>query len=143
MKKLTLPAGRDSIQHFSDFIEKNLIAAGAEIRDLFKINIAIDEILNNIVTHGYKNKIGAITVEMDFLEDPWAVEITFIDSAGRFNLLDAELPDITLPADERDAGGLGILIVRKTMDEITYTRADGLNILRIVKNLEDTRGDDR
>ena len=70
---------------------------------------------------------------MDFAENPDAVSLTFIDDGKPYNPLEKPDPDITLDADERDIGGLGIFLVKKNVDEIFYERTDDKNILRMKK----------
>ncbi|MBQ1993216.1 MAG: ATP-binding protein, partial [Lachnospiraceae bacterium] len=72
---------------------------------------------------------------VEIQEEPLAVMITFIDNGVPYNPLAKEDPDITLAAEERQIGGLGIYMVKKTMDDITYDYKDGQNILRIRKQL--------
>lgn len=69
------------------------------------------------------------------LEEPLSVIITFIDNGVPYDPLKKEDPNVTLSADEREAKGLGIYIVKKSMDEITYEYKEGQNILKIKKQL--------
>ena len=68
------------------------------------------------------------------MKDPLAVEITFVDNGVPYDPLKKTDPDTTLSIEDRDIGGLGILIVKKTMDHINYEYKDGKNILTIKKN---------
>ena len=70
-------------------------------------------------------------------EDPMAVIITFIDHGKPYDPLAGKDPDVSLGADEREIGGLGVFLVKKTMDEITYEYKDGHNILRIRKKMQE------
>ena len=72
---------------------------------------------------------------MEVIEDPLSVVITFIDKGVPYDPLTAADPDITLSADDRAIGGLGIFMVKKSMDEIVYRYDNGSNILSIRKNL--------
>lgn len=76
-----------------------------------------------------------MTVRLDTQEDPRAVLITFIDNGVPYNPLEQEEPDITLAAEDRPIGGLGIFVVKKTMDDMSYDYKDGQNILRIKKKI--------
>ena len=69
------------------------------------------------------------------VREPLSVVITFIDQGVPFDPLKNEDPDTGLPAEERDLGGLGIFMVKKSMDEISYAYRDGKNILSIKKQL--------
>ena len=69
------------------------------------------------------------------MQEPLSVVITFIDQGIPSDPLKSEDPDTGLPAEERDLGGLGIFMVKKSMDEISYAYRDGKNILSIKKQL--------
>ena len=79
--------------------------------------------------------MAEITVSVEVVENPAAVIITFIDQGIPYDPLATEDPDTTLSADERNIGGLGIFLVKKSMDDITYEYKDGQNILKIKKNM--------
>ena len=98
-----------------------------------KIDVAIDEIFGNIVRYAYPEDRGSVTVQFE-VKDSFA-EITFIDEGTPFNPLTVEEPDITLDATVRDVGGLGIFLVKKTMDRVEYERKDGKNVLRLSKHI--------
>ena len=95
------------------------------------IEIAVDEIVSNIVYYAYEGKQGTANVKID--TDDKGIIITITDSGIEYNPLEKEDPDITLSAEERGIGGYGIYIVKKVMDEITYERKDGKNILTLRK----------
>ena len=68
-------------------------------------------------------------------EDPLAVLLSFIDNGRAYDPLAADNPNTTLSAEERPIGGLGVFLVKKTMDEITYEYKDGMNILKVKKHI--------
>ena len=72
---------------------------------------------------------------MEVTENPLSVVITFIDGGVPYDPLATEDPDTTLSAEERDIGGLGIFMVKKSMDEITYRYEGGKNVLSIRKKI--------
>ena len=100
-----------------------------------QIDIAIDELFGNIAHYAYHPEVGNATVRVEVMEEPLAVIITFIDGGMPYDPLTTVDPDITLSAEERQIGGLGIYMVKKAMDEITYEYKDGKNILSIKKKL--------
>ena len=100
-----------------------------------QIDVAIDELFANIANYAYTPDVGPATVRVEVEEDPLTVVITFIDKGIPYDPLAKEDPDITLSAEEREIGGLGIFMVKQTMDEISYEYKDGQNILTIKKNL--------
>lgn len=85
--------------------------------------------------YAYNPKTGPATVRVEVTSAPISVVITFIDHGIPYDPLRKNDPDITLTSEEREIGGLGIFMVKKTMDEITYEYRDGQNILRIRKDI--------
>lgn len=134
MKELTLTATVENIETVTDFVNEQLEALDCPIKAQMQIDIAIDELFGNIAHYAYNPEIGEATVRVEVVEDPLAVLITFIDNGVPYDPLAKEDPDTTLSADERQIGGLGIYMVKKSMDDITYEYKDGKNILKIKKN---------
>ena len=97
------------------------------------MHIAIDELFGNIAYYAYNPEIGIVTVRVEVTDNPLAVVIKFIDNGIPYDPLAKADPDTTLSVEERDVGGLGIYMVKKTMDDISYEYRDGQNILRIKK----------
>ena len=135
MKELTIAATVENIETVTDFVNEQLEALDCPIRAQMQIAIAIDELFGNIAHYAYNPEIGKATVRVEVIEDPLAVTITFIDNGVPYNPLEKEDPDTSLSAEEREIGGLGIYVVKKSMDDITYEYKDGQNILAIKKNL--------
>ena len=135
MKELTVPATTDSIQTVTDFVNEELEKLGCSVRIQSQIDIAIDELFGNIARYAYRPGIGPATIRVDVEDEPLEVVLTFIDQGKPFDPLAAEDPDITLPAEMRRIGGLGVYLVKKTMDAIRYEYCNGQNILRIRKRL--------
>ena len=135
MKELTLPATIENIESVIDFVNGQLEEIKCPLKAQMQIDIAIDELFGNIAHYAYNPETGPATVRVEVTEDPIAVVITFIDRGVPYDPLKKEDPDITLSAEERAIGGLGIFMVKKTMDEISYEYKDGKNILRIKKNM--------
>ena len=135
MQELTIAATLENIETVTDFVDEQLEQRDCPPKAEMQINIAIDELFSNIARYAYNPDIGDATVRVEVLEDPLCVVITFIDNGMPYDPLQKEDPDITLSADERTIGGLGIYMVKKTMDEILYEYKDGKNILTIKKNI--------
>ena len=135
MKELTVEAKTTNIEAVTDFVNEQLEALDCPIKAQMQIDIAIDELFGNIAHYAYNPEIGKATVRVEVTKDPLAVVITFIDNGVPYDPLAKADPDTTLSAEERDIGGLGIYMVKKSMDEITYEYKDGHNILKIKKNL--------
>ena len=133
MKELTIAATVENIEVVTDFVNQQLELLACPMKAQMQINIAIDELFSNIAHYSYNPEIGQATVRVEVMENPLAVSITFIDNGVPYDPLSKEDPDLTLSAEERQIGGLGIYMVKKSMDEITYEYKDGQNILSIKK----------
>ena len=136
MKELTIAATIENIETVTDFVNEQLEAFDCPMKAQMQIDIAIDELFGNIAHYAYNPEIGEATVRVEVIEDPMAVVITFIDNGVPYDPLKKEDPDTTLSIEEREIGGLGIFMVKKTMDDIAYEYKDGKNILTIRKNLK-------
>ena len=133
MKELTIAATVENIEVVTDFVNQQLEELACPMKAQMQINIAIDELFSNIAHYSYNPEIGQATVRVEVMENPLAVSITFIDNGVPYDPLSKEDPDLTLSAEERQIGGLGIYMVKESMDEITYEYKDGQNILSIKK----------
>ena len=136
MKELTIAAKVENIEAVTDFVNEQLEALDCPMKAQMQIDIAIDELFGNIAQYAYNPEIGQATVRVEVVEDPLSVVITFIDNGTPYDPLAKADPDTTLSADEREIGGLGIFMVKKSMDEVTYEYKDGQNILTIKKSLK-------
>jgi len=136
MKELTIAATVENIETVTDFVNEQLEAIDCPMKAQMQIDIAIDELFSNIAQYAYGTETGQATVRVEALEDPESVMITFMDNGVPYDPLTKADPDTTLSADEREIGGLGIFMVKKSMDDISYEYKDGQNILRIIKKLK-------
>ena len=135
MKEMTIEAKVENIPVVTEFVDEQLEAHGCSMKAQMQIDIAIDELFGNIANYAYKSGVGAATVRVELKEDPLSVVITFIDNGVPYDPLKKEDPDVTLSAEEREIGGLGIYMVKKSMDGVDYEYKDGQNILKITKNI--------
>lgn len=134
MKEITLDATVDNIEKVTEFVNEQLEECGCPMKIQMQIDIAIDELFGNIAHYAYHPEVGPATVRVEVLKEQPAVVITFLDNGVPYDPLKKEDPDVTLSAQERTAGGLGIFLVKKSMDDILYEYKDGQNILKIRKN---------
>ncbi len=134
-KEMTVEATVANIPAVTDFVNEELEKLDCPLKAQTQIDIAIDELFGNIAHYAYDPATGPATVRVEVEEDPLAVAITFIDNGKPYDPLAADDPDVTLAADERKVGGLGVFLVKKTMDAVTYEYKDGKNILTIKKNI--------
>ena len=133
---LTIKAEKKEIPNGIDPIVSFLEESGADKKITYKIKVAIEEILTNVASYAYAPNTGDIDIKYRLLEDGNAIEITVEDSGVEFDPLKAQDPDTTLPLEERQIGGLGLFIVKKTMDEIKYERRNNKNILVMKKAIK-------
>ena len=136
MDKLTVEAKTENLEEVLGFVDRHLEAMDCSPKVSVQIDVAVEELFVNIAHYAYSPGTGSATIGVEILKDPAAIAITFTDRGKPFDPLAKEDPDITLSAEERQIGGLGIYMVKKSMDEVVYEYRDGQNILRIKKNLD-------
>ena len=127
--ELRVKANDESLQTVNDFIHSLLPSVWDEMI-LNQIDLAVEEIFVNIAH--YSGSAEAC-INCSFENDK--LEVTFSDSGVPFNPLAKPDPDITLNAEEREIGGLGIYLTKKFMDTVSYEYKDGMNCLRIIKTI--------
>ena len=135
MKELTVEARLEQIPQVTAWIDAELEALDCPMRAQLQIDVAIDEIFSNIARYAYGEGMGDATVRFDFDPAARVAAITFEDSGTPYDPLAKEDPDISLGAQERSAGGLGIFLVKKTMDGMHYRHENGKNILTLQKKI--------
>ena len=135
MPKITLPAALENIEAATDFINEILEGAGCPMKAQMQLDVALDELMSNVAMYAYAPETGDVTVSIKILDDPRRAVLTITDKGMPYDPLQKEDPDVTLSADEREIGGLGIFIVKKSMDDMTYDYKNGKNVVTIVKNI--------
>ena len=135
-KKIRVAATKENLETVTAFLDEILDEKDCPLKIRLQIDLALEEMYINIANYAYKPDVGPATVRVEVEEAPLAVIITFIDHGRPFDPLGVSDPDTTLKADERKIGGLGVFLVKKTMDELSYEYIDGKNILRIRKKLK-------
>ena len=135
MRELTVKALTENIPQVTAFLDEQLEAADCPLKAQMQIDVAIDELFSNIANYAYAPGTGDATVRFDFDESVRTVSICFSDHGKPFNPLKNADPDLSLPAEEREIGGLGIFLVKKTMDEVAYRYENGMNVLTIQKKI--------
>ncbi len=135
MKDLIVPAERDQLDNVLDFLHEELELVDCPMKVLFQIDLAVEEIFVNIASYAYHPEIGQAEVRCEVTEDPLGVTIQFLDGGKPYDPLAREDADTSEEATLAREGGLGILLVKKTMDDVKYSYEGGKNILTIQKNL--------
>ncbi len=133
--ELTVEAKGENLAQVLAFVDEQLEALECHPKTQMQIEVAVEEIFVNIASYAYAPKTGTATIR--FQADPvtGAAEITFIDRGVPYDPLAKPDPDVTLSAEERQIGGLGIYMVKKSMDDMRYEYRDGQNVLTITKKL--------
>ena len=134
----TVTAILENFGMVADFVDEELEKRNVPMAAEAQIDIALDEIYTNVVKYAYGDEVGEVTVRLDFSDDVSEVRMTVSDAGIPYDPLKQEDPDVSLEADERQIGGLGIYLVKQLMDEVSYEYRGGMNILRIRKILTET-----
>ena len=135
MKELTLLAKTEYLNKVLEFVDTLLEENNCSMRAQLELDIAVEELFVNIASYAYRPKEGPVTIQVSFEEN--MVSIVFIDGGKPYNPWLKEDPDITLSAEERQIGGLGIYLVKSTMNQVDYSYEDEKNILTIRKDITD------
>ncbi|MBQ8913183.1 MAG: ATP-binding protein [Lachnospiraceae bacterium] len=133
--EIIIEAKVDKLDEVISFIDSVLETAGCSMKTQIQIDVAVEEIFVNIANYAYDYDGGMATVRINIDDCTKRVEITFIDEGIPYNPLERTDPDVTLSVEERPIGGLGVYMVKKSMDEVTYDYREGKNILTIIKEL--------
>ena len=133
MSKLRIAAKAENMEQVMAFVNGELETRDCSAKARTQLDVAVDELFSNIARYAYGEEPGEAVIRMEF-PDGYA-EFTFLDYGVPYNPLERPNPDITIPADERPIGGLGVYIVKKSMDSVSYRYEDGKNILTIRKKL--------
>lgn len=124
-------ASIDRLPEVLDFVEEEMNKAGCPMKVIMQVNIALEEIFVNVAHYAYPDGVGAARVGIETGDGK--VKIRIEDSGIPFDPLERSDPDVTLSAEDRDIGGLGIFMVKQSMDEVTYSYENGKNVLTFVK----------
>ena len=137
MKELKLEAKTENLQDVLDFIDGALESVDCPMKIQMQIDVAVEEMYVNVAHYAYAPETGEVTITIDVESTPGKAVITLTDRGVPFDPTAKEDPDVTLSAEERRIGGLGIFMVKKSMDDVQYRYEDGKNILTIRKQIED------
>ena len=135
MESITVKAKTEALDTVTDFVEEKLAPCDCPMRTLLQLRLAIEEIFVNIASYAYSPEEGDAEIRCEVLEDPLRVVVQFLDSGRPFDPLAREDADTSEEALMSREGGLGILLVKKTMDDVQYSYEGGKNILTIMKKL--------
>ena len=135
MTNQTFPAKTEALPDILGFVEETLESYGCPMKVQMAVCVAIEEVFVNVAHYAYGDVQGDMTLGIGF--DPETRILTFrmTDKGIPFDPLQKPDPDITLSAEDREIGGLGIFITKQTMDTLAYARENGENILTMTKKI--------
>lgn len=133
MRELDIEAKTENLDQVLAFVDEELEKYECGMKTQMQIDIAVKEIFVNIAHYAYNPAVGKATIRIEVTDG--IVSLTFIDNGIPYDPLAKEDPDITLSVEERQIGGLGIFMVKKSMDDVKYEYKDGSNILTFSKDL--------
>lgn len=136
MKELTIRAKTENLEKVQEFVREELKRCNVSARSRMKVDLVVEELFVNISSYAYPSGEGDATVQVEVDVPAKSVSITFIDSGIPYNPVEKEDPDITLSAEERTLGGLGIFLAKQSTNEMKYQYEDNKNILTITKEVE-------
>lgn len=119
------------LNSFLGDLESELEKVCAPMKIVMQMSVCAEEIFVNVANYAYESNDGKVKISI--ITTNSSCEVIFKDEGIAFNPLEKEDPDITLSAEDRAIGGLGIYMVKKSMDEVSYDRINNQNILKIVK----------
>jgi len=130
---LKIEAKNENLDAVNAFVDAFLEAHDCSMKVQMQIDLCVEEVFVNIASYAYGD--GSGDAEIDISEANGVVTLTFTDAGTPYDPLAKADPDTTLSAQERQIGGLGIFLVKKTMDAVSYRREDGKNILTMSKRI--------
>ena len=135
MTNQTFPAKTEALPDVLNYVEQTLEQYECPMKTQMAICVAIEEVFVNVAHYAYGDGEGNMSLGIDFNEESRTITFRMTDKGVPFDPLQKPDPDITLSAEERDIGGLGIFITKKTMDSVVYAYENGENILTMTKKL--------
>ena len=129
------PAKIDALSDVLEFVEKTLEDFECPMKTQMAVCVAIEEVFVNVAHYAYPESEGDITLHIGLDKQNGAVTFRMADKGVPFDPLKKPDPDITLSAEEREIGGLGIFITKKTMDDVSYEYKNGENVLTMIKKI--------
>ena len=135
MTNKTFPAKTESLSDVLGFVEETLEGFECPMKIQTAICVAIEEVFVNVAHYAYPDGEGDMSLHIGFDDQSCAITFRMTDKGVPFDPLKKPDPDITLSAEEREIGGLGIFIAKKTMDSLTYAYENGENILTMIKKI--------
>lgn len=133
IEQLTMEATIDNLPQAVGLVERMLEGINVPMKDSVMMAIVTEELFVNIANYAYKPHTGLVTITAETNTDPKQIRLILKDRGIPFNPLERPDPDVTLSAEDRKVGGLGIFFSKSKTDDMQYRYEDGQNILTITK----------
>ncbi len=134
--ELHIRADVERLDEVLEFLNTHLESWDCMPKTQIQMDVAVEEIFVNVAHYAYEVEGGGdVTIRIDFDEEKRQVAVTFIDSGIPYDPLAKSDPDVNAPLEDRPIGGLGIYMVKKSMDDMRYSREGDTNNLTLIKNL--------
>ncbi len=133
MLRLETEAKLESLEEVMEFLDTGLEETGFDMKAKMQIELSVEELFVNIANYAYPEGGGFAVVTFEHDSEAREIKITFSDQGLPYDPLSKDDPDISLGADERQIGGLGVFLVKKNMDQVSYEYVDGRNVTTISK----------
>lgn len=134
MKTITVKSIVENVDIVTDFVDEYLDDLSCPKKAEMQINVAIDELFSNVCKYAYGENVGEVTVSVG-LDGEENIVIVLADKGKPYDPTAAPDPDVSLSAEDRMVGGLGLFVVKKTMDELSYRYDNGENKVTIKKKI--------
>jgi anti-sigma regulatory factor (Ser/Thr protein kinase) len=137
MNKIKVSSKIENLEKVVGFVHNQLANLDIPQKNLFQLDLAIEEAYVNIAKYAYIGREGEVLITSNLEENPLKITIQFIDQGIPYNPLKNKDPDVSLNAEQKEIGGLGILLIKNNVDYVGYEYRDGNNILALQKKLND------
>ena len=135
MEILELKADKTNLEKMLDFIIENYSGYIKDKKTLYRLKVASEEALMNIINYAYQGDNGDICITFEYIEKSNYTVLSIKDKGIAFNPLKVGEPDLKTEVENREVGGLGVFMIKKLMDKVAYERKDNTNILTLTKNV--------
>jgi len=135
------PSLESSLPRVTAFVERFAGAEGMDVGQIYRINLALDELLTNTLEHGFPKRVEEADISVAIRSEGDRVVVRYEDNGPEFNPLEAPGQDTELALEERPIGGLGLQLIAETFDEVTYERVDDRNVTTLHQSRASSNGE--
>ena len=133
MAEFKIEALKENLNHVMSFVDEHLEGVDCPMKAQMQIDLCVEEMFINVASYAYGSGKGDVIIRLEEEKDPSGISIVLVDEGMPYDPLAKADPDVTASADQRQIGGLGIFLVKKNMDNISYRRDGNKNVFRMTK----------